>query len=291
MSAFRQHLKSGTTFVCRCWRVVRRDGVQFGFTDHDRDLAFDGLTFRAGTGLSATAVQQTTGLAVDNTEAMGALTDAGVTEDDLLNGKYDGAEVTVWRVVWTDVALRETEFRGSFGLITRSGGAFKVELRGLTEALNQVQGRAIQRDCSAILGDTSCRFDLEQPGYSVTVSADSITGGRVFTFPGLTAFDDRWFERGRFRVLSGPASGAVGIVKKDRLLGDVRTTELWQGIGGVAPGDLVRIDAGCDRRAETCRLKFGNFLNFQGFPHVPGEDWLASYPVSSGRNDGGSLFS
>ena len=68
-----------------------------------------------------------------------------------------------------------------------------------------------------------------------------------------------------------------------------REVELWQGLGtDPAQGDLVRIEAGCDRRAETCRLKFSNFLNFRGFPHIPGEDWVMSYPVSSARNDGGS---
>jgi hypothetical protein len=29
------------------------DGAVFGFTDHDRDLAFAGTTFAAGTGLEA----------------------------------------------------------------------------------------------------------------------------------------------------------------------------------------------------------------------------------------------
>ena len=58
---------------------------------------------------------------------------------------------------------------------------------------------------------------------------------------------------------------------------------------GLVAGDLLRLEAGCDKRAETCREKFGNFLNFRGFPHIPGEDWLASYPVRSHRNDGGSL--
>jgi hypothetical protein len=36
-------------------------------------------------------------------------------------------------------------------------------------------------------------------------------------------------------------------------------------------------------------LKFANFANFRGFPDIPGEDWLASYPVSSQVNRGGSL--
>jgi hypothetical protein len=32
---------------------------------------------------------------------------------------------------------------------------------------------------------------------------------------------------------------------------------------------MLRLEAGCDKRAETCRLKFGNFLNFRGFPAFP----------------------
>jgi uncharacterized phage protein (TIGR02218 family) len=51
---------------------------------------------------------------------------------------------------------------------------------------------------------------------------------------------------------------------------------------------MVRIEAGCDRRAKTCRLKFANFDNFRGFPDIPGEDWLVSYPVRGKGNSGGS---
>ena len=29
-------LDGGATTLCRCWRVRRRDGVELGFTDHDR---------------------------------------------------------------------------------------------------------------------------------------------------------------------------------------------------------------------------------------------------------------
>ncbi len=35
------HLAGDVTTLCRCWRVLRRDGLALGFTDHDRDLAFD----------------------------------------------------------------------------------------------------------------------------------------------------------------------------------------------------------------------------------------------------------
>jgi hypothetical protein len=45
---------------------------------------------------------------------------------------------------------------------------------------------------------------------------------------------------------------------------------------------------GCDKRFATCVGVFGNGLNFQGFPDVPGDDFLTAVPVEGGRNDGGS---
>jgi len=35
-------------------------------------------------------------------------------------------------------------------------------------------------------------------------------------------------------------------------------------------------------------LKFDNFLNFRGFPHIPGEDWLTAYPKAGKANSGGA---
>lgn len=284
------HLESGATTVCRCWAVTRRDGVGFGFTDHDQDVAFEGVRFRANSGLSARALQQTTGLSVDNSEAMGALSAAAVTEADLLAGRYDGAEVRAWLVNWAAPDDRVEQFRGTFGEIVRAGGAFQAELRGLTEALNQPQGRAYQRGCSAVLGDADCRFDLALPGFATERAVEAVVDRRVFRFADLAGFEDRWFERGRLVVLSGAALGVVGVMKNDRLSAGGREVELWQTLGPqIVPGDLVRLEAGCDKRFETCRLKFSNVRNFQGFPHIPGEDWLTSYPVSSQVNDGGSL--
>lgn len=284
------HLETGATTVARAWRVVRADGRVLGFTDHDRDLAFEGVVFRAGPGLSARALQQTTGLSVDNSEASGALSDASITEADILAGRFDGAEVTAWLVNWARPEERAVQFRGTLGEITRAGGAFQAELRGLTEALNQPQGRVIQGGCTAVLGDAACRFDPGLPGYAVERAVEEVETGRLFRWSGLPGFDDRWFERGRLVVLSGAAAGLSGVVKNDRSGEAGRLVELWQAIlAEIAPGDLVRIEAGCDKRAETCRLKFGNFLNFRGFPHVPGEDWLTSYPARTAVNDGGSL--
>lgn len=288
---FEAHLKTGATSLCRAWAVVRRDGQTYGFTDHDLDLAFEGIVFKAESGLSAGAIQQATGLSVDNTEAVGALSDAALREEDIQAGRFDGAEVRAWLVNWADVSQRVLQFRGSLGELKRAGGAFQAELRGLTEALNQPLGRVYQSPCGAVLGDAACKVDLTLPGYFAQAPVEAVEDRKVFRFADMTGFDDRWFERGRVVMLSGAAEGLIGLIKNDRLSGTGRMIELWEALGApVAVGDMIRIEAGCDKRSETCRLKFDNLLNFQGFPHIPGEDWLMGYPSEGQPLDGGSLF-
>lgn len=289
-SELQAHLASGATTVCRCWAVDRRDGVVLGFTDHDSDLTFEGVTFKANAGMTARALSQTSGLSVDNTEALGALSDASVTEADILAGRFDGAVVRAWLVNWLSPEDRALQFTGSFGEVARSGGAFEAELRGLTEALNQPQGAVYQTPCAAILGDAKCKFDLSTDGYVAELTVESVEDGRVFTFDGQNEFEPRWFEGGVLTMLSGVADGLAGVIKNDRFEDGVRRVELWESLrADVAVGDQLKLTAGCDKRAETCRLKFSNFNNFRGFPHIPGEDWLISYPIKDGPNDGGSL--
>ncbi|EAU44356.1 DUF2163 domain-containing protein [Salipiger bermudensis] len=283
------HLAGGLGTVARCWAVTRADGVALGFTDHDRDLAFDGQSFRADTGLSAKTLQQATGLSVDNSEAMGALRDDALSEADIEAGRFDGAEVVCWLVNWQDVSQRRMLFRGSIGEIRRAGGAFHAELRGLTEALNRPLGRVYQAPCTAVLGDASCRVDLGEPGYFHEGAAVQVQDNRELLFGALTGFEAGWFQRGRLVVLSGAAQGLTGAIKRDRFSEEGRRIELWLPLGAtLVAGDLVRLEAGCDKRFETCRLKFNNVLNFQGFPDIPEEDWMLVHPTRAKAKGGGS---
>lgn len=283
------HLATGTTGVCRCWRVTRGDGVSFGFTDHDRALAFDAVVFRPESGLSAAALSQTTGLSVDNTEAVGALSDAAITEADIVAGRYDGAAVEAWLVQWDAPENRVLQFRGALGELTRAGGAFSAELRGLSERMNMPTGRVYQRGCSAVLGDRECRFDLSAPGYTTEAAIVAVEEARVFWLALSDRFEPRWFERGRCVVLDGAAGGLAGVIKIDRVEGDLRRVELWDRLrADLVVGDRIRLTAGCDKRVETCRLKFVNLLNFRGFPDLPGDDWLVAHPTRVSARDGGS---
>lgn len=283
------HLEGGLTTLCRAWAIERVDGTTYGFTDHDRDLGFDGLEFRADTGLSAMALQQGTGLSVDNSEAVGALSDAAITEADILAGRFDDADVRAWLVNWQDVAQRHLLFRGTIGEMRRVDGAFQAELRGLSEALNRPFGRVYQTPCTAVLGDGACGFDVATPGYVWQGPVLSVDGSSTVTVDTDGAFSPDWFRRGRLDVQSGAAAGLWGAIKRDTPVEAGRQVELWEPLRAqVAVGDVIRLTAGCDKRVETCRFKFDNLLNYRGFPDVPEDDWLMVHPARASDKTGGS---
>lgn len=285
-----QHLASGATTLARAWVVKRKDGVVMGFTDHDRKLTVDGVVCAPSTGMDASSIESSTGLSVDNSQAIGALSSAGITDLDVETGKFDGAEVVHWQVNWADPSQKMLQFRGTIGEVRRGAGAFEAELRGLAEALNRPIGRAYMRQCDRVLGDAKCGADLTQPGLFAEAEVDVFEGRKAFELRGLEGFDEGFFLHGFATWLSGDNTGAVGVVRIDRLRGLIRVVELWEETRfPIKIGDRLRITAGCDKAAATCRVKFDNFLNFRGFPHLPGEDWSVAYPVTGTDMDGGRL--
>lgn len=288
-TALQDHLATGATHVCHCWRLDRQDGQTFGFTDHDEAIAFDGISFLPQAGMSARALASTTGLSVDNSEAAGVLSADAITEADVEAGRYDGATVSIWLVQWDTPDARQLEFKGTIGEINRVAGAFQAELRGLSDPMNQSMGRTYLTTCGAVLGDASCGANVLDPAYSVTTTVLSVESSQVFDFGDLTTFHPKWFDGGMIEVLSGSAAGLSGLIREDAGEGADRRIRLWQPIRDViAAGDTVRLITGCDKRAETCKEKFANLMNFQGFPHIPGDEWLVSVPRSSQANIGGS---
>lgn len=287
----RTALESGVTTHCRCWAVTRTDGVVLGFTDHDRAVNFDGITFEASAGLNAEAVESSTGLSVDSHSVTGALNSESITGEDIERGFYDGAEVTLWLVDWRDPASRLLLSRGSIGEIRRGKTAFEAEVVGLSERLNQPDGRAYLHSCDRRLGDEKCGVDLSQAAFRGTAVVDEVLDTQRFAASGLENFARGWFDGGHLQWTSGDNAGVDGHVKTHRVLSAAATLELWLSPPlPVKPGDALAVTAGCDKRMETCKEKFNNLLSFRGFPHMPGDDWAAGYVQQEGEHDGGSLF-
>lgn len=164
-SALAAHLAGEVTTLATCWRVTRKDGRQFFFTDHDRDVAFDGDTYLASSGYSRSAIANDAGMAVDNLDVEGVLDHEQISEQDLRAGLFDHAEVHVFLVNWADLAQGKLRLRrGWFGEVQMTDqGLFRTELRGMTQALSVRIGELYSPECRADLGDPRCRVPIEAP--------------------------------------------------------------------------------------------------------------------------------
>lgn len=271
------HLASGVTTLCWCWRLTRRDGVRLGFTDHDRDLVFDGTTFEAAAGFTASEMRDAVGLAVDNMEVESALSSARLEEDDIVAGLYDDAAVEIFRVNWHSPDQRVLMRAGTLGEVRRSGIAFAAEVRGLSHYLQQPLGRLYQFSCDADLGDARCKVDLDQPALRGSGTVDSAPTLRLLNVSGLSAVASGWFTRGMLRFTSGANAGRAFEVKRHAAAIAVTTIELWEE-PAFAPsaGDAFSVTAGCDKQIGTCAARFANVVNFRGFPHMPGNDFVTA---------------
>ena len=225
------------------------------------------------------------------TEISGALTSGSLAETDLLNGLYDNASVEIWRVNWADPSMRELIDVGTIGEVTRTEHSFTAEVRSLAHAFDQVRGRLYQAGCSADLGDARCGVSLSTAAYrvdGVVASSDE----RLSLTAALGAYDSGWFTGGRLVFTTGANASAAFTVKSHRVSGGSHSIQLWSPVGAaIHAGDHFEISAGCDKTFAACNGKFANHVNFRGFPHMPGNDVVTSYPSRSDPvMDGGSLF-
>lgn len=284
-------LDSGASTLARCWKVTRADGSEMGFTDHDRTLSFDGLEYEPDSGFTPSAVEAATGLAADTHDVSGVLSSERITEMDIALGLYDRAEVTLFLADWTDTSARIVLSRGLIGEIRHGRVAFEAEVTGISDLLSQPVGRAYLHSCSCRIGDAKCGVDLTAPTAVAAAVVTTASGLQRFEATGLTAFAEGWFTGGVVTWTLGQNAGQQGQVKVHLGLGPTALIELWLSpVFPIAPGDQFDVTTGCDKTADTCAAKFGNLINYRGFPHMPGDDVVTQYASDGGTHDGGSLL-
>lgn len=276
--ALAAHLAGPVTTLATCWALTRRDGVEFHFTDHDRDLTFEGKTYLARFGTSRTALSSDASFSVDSLDVDGFFDSAAITEGDLRAGLFDFAQVRVFAINWADPGMGALRLRrGWLGEVTISEqGQFRSELRGLTQALQQEIGALFSAECRADLGDARCGVVLGPLSRNGLVTAVSNRTTFTASLSGPAVSADA-FTGGLVSWTSGPNTGrAIEIKSWDLTAGRF---ELYLPPGyGVEAGHSFTAAPGCDKRLVTCRTRFGNVLNFRGEPYVPGMDSVLSYP-------------
>jgi uncharacterized phage protein (TIGR02218 family) len=284
------HLEEDATTLCHAWRLTRTDGAELGFTDHDHDLAFAATTFRAASGFAASDCESLTGLSAPTGDVEGALSSEAITEADIIAGRFDGARVELFAVNWQapEQHLRLSVFE--IGEISRNSSHFTAELRTLAHRLDQTKGRIYAHRCDAAFGDGRCGIDAAGL-FTVSGAVATVESTERITASGLEGFASGWFRLGRLTFASGANEGVGVDIASHARDGTTVSLGFWLPLAvSPAPGDTFTIVAGCDKCFSTCRDRFGNAINFRGFPHMPGSDFAYSYADGDTEHDGGPLY-
>lgn len=281
------HLDQSETTLARCWRILRSDGVVLGFTDHDLGLVVEGTACTPVHGLDGGEVPAKLGAQVETGEVLGILDHVSISEEDILLGRYDEAQVESWVVNWREPAQNLLLRVDTIGEIVREDGVFRAELRSGQAALNVTRGRLYQGLCDAVVGDGRCGVGLGGSEFSATATVVAVADPFRLVVAGLEGFAEDWFAFGMARWESGKRIGLGDAVLTHRkeMVGDI--LGFGQRVGEwAAPGDVLQMTAGCDRRFATCKAKFANAVNFRGFPHIPGSDYVLRHPRNGDALDG-----
>lgn len=277
-AAFLTHIDQGTTSISVRWKVTRQDGTVVGFTSHVSDVTLDGVTYRAATGATPSAVASSADLSVDNLDVIALLDDSTVTDSELLAGLYDYADIEIGEFNHRTLDDGGIIRAGTLGEHSVGASFVKVELRGILQPLQQVIGRIHQKRCDADLYDSRCK--LERQYFNQQGAVTSVTSRGLFAVSGLSGADG-WFNNGRLDWLTGANAGLSMEVKNWTLSPD--TVELFLPMPfDIEIGDTFDLAPGCDLLISTCRDKFNNVVNFRGFPYMPTRDAVLEYPDAPG---------
>ena len=286
------HLDTRVTTLAWCWRITRTDNVVLGFTNHDRDLTFDNVTYEASTGFLGTEIEAQLGMSVDNMEVFGAMSSDNILESDVAAGRYNNAVVVLYLVNWQDVSQNVVMKKGNIGRIKRGKTFFEGELRGLSNEIQQVQGRLYNYKCDALLGDGRCKQDLSSSTFTGSGVVVSTNGTSRLIASGIDTYATRWFEHGKITFTSGNNNSLTREIKSHTNSVGVVTVSVWEPFPfAISTSDTFTIVAGCDKLFKTCKAKFNNAINFRGYPHIPGPNTAAQYVnQGDGNLDGGGNF-
>ena len=165
-------------------------------------ISFEGVTFRADTGLTA-CLGAMHGALSGQYRGVGCVDGCAVREDDIEAGRFDGARGASLVGELGGPVSRWLQFRGTIGEIRR-GGAFHAELRGLTEALNRppdgyFKSRALRSWEMRCVLTISAGYAIEEGGGAVELWGNFF--GRVWM--GFV----NWFAEGGWRCLTGRLKG------------------------------------------------------------------------------------
>lgn len=246
------HYAGGSTTISRQARIQRKDGFVLLGTTCAHNLLINGELYLSKYGTTPSTISQEASAAVANSEIDGFLSDL-VTEADLKAGLWDSALVSVFEVNYRDLTMGILTLQtGAIGNVTAGRSAFKADIRGVSQSLQNTVGRYYTQTCSAVLGDVRCKVSLT--GFTVTGALTSVAALNQFADTSrLEAVD--WFKYGKITWTSGVNVGLS--MEVAAFSGGAMTLALPMPYT-VAVGDAYSMVAGCNKIAKGNMARTGS---------------------------------
>lgn len=293
-ASLQAHYDTGHTCMAVALLMQRQDGATYGFTSSSRPLVLDitpwhggpwnlsGLTafeFTSSQGLTFGTLESSAGFEVDET-SITTLNDGSLfTEADIMAGRWNGARFRLFLYRWdVDPATITNDIEtlkvGTLGQPQFDSTTVKVELRCPKQQLQQSIGIVSQPTCRVRVFSQGHGMCNKNPsGFVFTFTVTSVTDAKTF-FAEDADQDPDHFGAGYIKWLDGDNAG---------LEMQIATFEagvftlMKNPVFAIQDGDSFEAITGCRGRfIEDCKNKFDNVVNFQGEPHRPTQDRIAS---------------
>lgn len=268
------HLAGDVMSVAHCLKLVRKDATVLGFTDHDQDVVYDGVTYEASTAHNISALASSSNLAVDKVDVESVLDSSYITADDLRAGKYDFAEWYLFLLNWKDTTMGKMDLsRGWLGRVEIGKYKFFCEANSLFQALDQNIVELVSPACRANLGDARCGVVLASFTASGTVT--SVASVRQIFSDSSRSEAAATFSQGKLTWLTGGNAGRSMEVKRFEAGGTFTLKSPMP--DDVQVGDTYSVYYGCAKTKDDCINVFNNIDNFRGEPWLPGIGKMIKY--------------
>ena len=267
------HFGQEVTTIATCWRIERKDGTVLGFTNHDATITYDGVDYDPFSSAGISDLEQMADTEAGNVDIEIAFDSSYITKADVQAGRFDNAAVHVFLINYEDTSQGIVQLiSGHLGEAETKEYGGKAEMVSIGHALLNRIGRTYEYRCDAVFGGTKCGVDADALEVSGTVTA--VTDRAIFTDSGRSEDDDH-FNYGVVTFTSGNNEDWTREVKD---FGSGQFTAFAKFPYDISVGDTYTAKPGCDKYPATCKNTYDNFINFRGFPHLPGRDELTRYP-------------
>jgi len=281
-TSFQTHLENEVQTVALCWRILRRDGTNYYFTDHDDTIVWDGATYTPIDSGSPSNYRHNSDLSPNNVDFDWMFGSTSGRDAELRAGLFDYAQMWTFRINWDDTSTSSGIVKlayGRLGEVQIRDEQAKIELRTLTQILSNPIGSIYTPECRTSLGSTLCNVLTTSTVYTRTGAIASIINNQNFSISGDAAGQiESFYNYGKMTFSSG---GNSGITMQILGYSTSNAVALYEPLPfTLSTGDTFTAVAGCDRRFATCKDRFSNKDNFRGFPHIPGMDKALTVPAN-----------